>query len=170
MTRTQQAAPLARDLMRTKVVRLSASATIESAVSTLEEASISGAPVVDGSERLIGVFSVRDVARSEHLHEGRVEERAGDDRVPDWGDEDDDFVFEDEISDRDDYSSGTRGTQTVADWMNPSVISVAPEAHLKEVCGVMVDERIHRVFVVENGVLRGVISALDIVGWVAQGK
>jgi CBS domain-containing protein len=170
MTKTQLQQAHARDLMHRDVVRLDSDTSIATAVEALESNGISGAPVVDASERLVGVFSLRDAARSEALNAGRFGERGGDDRVPDWAEEeyDDGSVLEDEISDRDDYSTAAGGGDTVAEWMNPTVIAVAPEASLKEVCRVMAREKIHRVFVVDNRRLSGVISSLDIVRLLSQ--
>jgi CBS domain-containing protein len=156
--------------MNRDVVRLDSDTSIAGAVEALETNGISGAPVVDASERLVGVFSLRDAARSESLNAGRFGERRGDDRVPDWAEEeyDDGSVLEDEISDRDDYSSATGGGDVVAEWMNPTVIAVPPDASLKEVCRVMSREQIHRVFVVDNRRLSGVISSLDIVRFLSS--
>ena len=169
MTKTQILDVRARDLMQKDVVRLESDTSIASAVESLEENGISGAPVVDASERLVGVFSLRDAARSEALNGGRFGLRRGDDRVPDWVDEehDDGSILEEEISDRDDYSTASGGGDTVSEWMNPTVIAVSPEASLKDVCRVLERERIHRVFVVDGRRLQGVISSLDIVRFLA---
>jgi CBS domain-containing protein len=160
----------ARDLMRTDVVRLDGNLAIATAIATLEDAGISGAPVVDGFERLIGVFSLRDAARAGVLNGGRLSERSGDDRLPDLGDEEfeDGSPVEEQISDRDDYSSATAASVTVREWMNPAVIAVAPGATLKEVCRVMSREQIHRVFVVDQQRLTGVISSMDVTRYLAQ--
>jgi len=170
MTKTQTLGARARDLMHKDIVRLDSDTSIASAVETLESNGISGAPVVDASERLVGVFSLRDAARSEALNGGRLGERRGDNRVPDWSDEEHEgrFVLEDEISDREDYSTAAGGGETVSEWMNPTVIAVAPEASLKEVCKVMAREKIHRVFVVDGRRLAGVISSLDIVEYLSN--
>jgi CBS domain-containing protein len=170
MTKTHSLEARARDLMQKDVVRLESDTAISSAVESLEANGISGAPVVDASERLVGVFSLRDAARSESLNGGRFGDRKGDDRVPDWVDEeaDEGSVLEDEISDRDDYSTAAGGGDTVAEWMNPTVIAVTPEASLKEVCRVMERERIHRVFVVDGRRLCGVISSMDIVRYLSE--
>ena len=61
----------ARDLMRTKVETPSAEDTVETALARFEEARI-GAPVVaDG--RLVGMLTLTDIARTEHLAEGKDE-------------------------------------------------------------------------------------------------
>ena len=58
----------------------------------------------------------------------------------------------------------------VKDWMNPNVIALPPTARITEVCEVMRQERIHRVFLVENKLLRGVVSSFDIVKFLSRGE
>lgn len=162
----------ARDLMRTELVRLDAEASLASAVETLQDARISGAPVIDASERLVGVFTLRDAARVQIEAGGRYGEReATAPAVPDWDEDDADEGerIERVVSLRDDYGPGTAAQVCVGDWMNQSVISVTPDADLRELCRVMADERIHRVFVVDGRRLVGVVSALDVVAHVARG-
>lgn len=162
----------ARDLMRTDLVRLDAEASLASAVETLQDARISGAPVVDATERLVGVFTLRDAARVEVEAGGRYGAREVESPgLPDWDEDDADEGerIERVVGLRDDYGPGTAAQACVGDWMNPSVISVAPDADLRELCRVMADERIHRVFVVEGRKLVGVISALDVVAHIARG-
>lgn len=164
---------LARDLMHTELVRLDAEASLASAVETLTDARVSGAPVVDASERLVGVFTLRDAARVEVEVGARYGERDG--ALPpqvDWDEDDldDGDRIERSVSMREDYGPATSARPCVGDWMNPSVISVAPDADLHELCRVMADERIHRIFVVDGRRLVGVVSALDVVAHVARGR
>ena len=170
MTKTQELDALARDLMKKDVLRVEESTPLAEAIELLEDAGIGGVPVVDAAERLIGVFSLRDAARAGVAEGGRLGQKPADDRLLDWGDEllEEGEPVEEEISDRDDYSSATATAQTVREWMNPAVICVAPQASLQEVCRVMARERIHRVFVVEDKRLTGVISTLDVVEYLAH--
>ena len=170
MVKTQTLGARAKDLMKKDVVRVSDETALADAIELIEDAGIGGVPVVDAAERLIGVFSLRDAARAGVAEGGRLAERRQDDRLLDWGDEplEEGEPVEDEMSDRDGYSSATSKDQTVREWMNPAVICVAPQASLKEVCKVMARERIHRVFVVEEQRLKGVISTLDVVDYLAR--
>jgi CBS domain-containing protein len=160
----------ARDIMHTDLIRLEPDESLEGAIATLEDAHISGAPVVDAADRLVGVFTLRDAARSEVEGRGSFGQRDLDASVPDWSadDLDDGIAVESEISARDDYSSSTGGGESVGDWMSPGLISVPPAATLQEVCAVMAREKIHRVFVVDGKRLLGVISSLDVVAHVAE--
>jgi len=54
------------------------------------------------------------------------------------------------------------GAVRAADLMTPTVFSVPPGVPAREVAREMVRQNVHRLFVVEGGVLIGVISALDL--------
>jgi CBS domain-containing protein len=46
--------------------------------------------------------------------------------------------------------------------MSRDVLSIAPGASLEEAARRMRERRVHRLLVIEDGVLRGVVSALDL--------
>ncbi len=148
----------ARNVMQAEVVKLHCDTSITSAVETLEEYAISGAPVVDDADNLIGVISRSDIARTEHIADDGIDVQATRYYRLDPLDDEGDTVFS-----RDDYDPELLDRQTVGDWMTPRIISVAPDASLTDVCGIMVKEGIHRVFVVDDGRLIGVISSFDVV-------
>ena len=75
---------------------------------------------------------------------------------------------EDSYPTRDEYSPEVLGDNLVKDWMNAEVISVAPDAKLKEVCHTMSDRSVHRVLVVEDDRLAGIVSTSDIVRFLAE--
>lgn len=58
--------------------------------------------------------------------------------------------------------------RTVRDAMTETPLSVTPETPLAEVARVLVRHHLHHVLVVENGLLRGIVSALDIARMVAE--
>ena len=160
----------ARDLMVTDVQTLAADASIEEAIEVFEEYHISGAPVVDSAGRLLGVLTASDIARREHVSDGKLQASGGeyyltnpldDARGEGIWDEDDYFS-------QADYSPETLGEEKVRDWMSPNIVSVVPETPLKEVCEVMVRETIHRVLVVESGTVKGIISSFDLVRYLAE--
>jgi len=152
---------LARDVMQTDVLVLRADDPIKSAAEQLEEFSISGAPVVDAGGRLVGVLTQSDIARSEHVTEVGVVARPSRDleAVADEAEADDDA----EVFSTEDYDEAVLGRLRVADWMSPGVIEESPDATLAKVCRRMIDEGIHRVFVVERERLVGVVSTEDVV-------
>jgi CBS domain-containing protein len=153
----------AKDLMQRDLVRLRPDTPIAEAVSTFEEYGIRGAPVVDSSGRLLGVLSLSDVARSDHVDAGRIasETNVGAGFHDEEGEEEVEF-------DPDGYAPEVLGRATVSDWMRRETVAVTPEASLRELCEVMVRESVHRVLVVEAGKLVGLVSASDVVRWVAE--
>jgi CBS domain-containing protein len=58
----------------------------------------------------------------------------------------------------------------VEEAMTPGVVSVEPKASAPEVARVLRENRIHRVFVVEDGRMVGVISAFDVLRLVEEWK
>lgn len=157
----------ARDLMRTDVAILAPSDTIESALALFEEARISGAPVVS-DERLVGVLTLADVSRTEHLNGDRMQTRRDNDLAEPVGEENTDELDPEEIFfGKEDYSGELLGHDVVGDWMTREAVTVAPDAALEQICRTMVENRIHRVFVVEEQRLVGLISSFDIVRLVA---
>lgn len=153
----------AADLMRTDVLRLSADMPIQEAVEHFEEYRITGAPVVDEVGRLVGFLSLRDIATSDHLRDGRIEVERGA-----WPEGSGDEFDEGEgWGESDDYSPAVLGKETVQDWMNPELITCAPETKLKDLCRLMVRESVHRVLVVEDGSLKGIVTTFDVVRHIA---
>lgn len=157
------------EIMQAHLVKLYPSMPIESAIQTLEENEIGGAPVVDESGRTVGILTKSDVTRVEHVRAGRIAATGGDWSLAEpVGEVDEDEVNEDLILEKEDYSPALRGTDTVADWMNPRVVTVGPDASLKEVCRKMLRERIHRVIVADHGKLQGIVTSFDVVRCVAE--
>lgn len=160
----------AQDLMVTDVQTLEADASVEEAIEIFEEYHISGAPVVDSAGRLLGVLTASDIARREHVKEGRLQ--AGNQEYylanPLDEERDEGFWDEEDYFSQSDYGGETLGTARVRDWMNPNIVGVTPETGLKEVCEIMVAETIHRVLVVEKGVVKGIVSSFDLVRFLAQ--
>ena len=121
--------------MSAPVRTIAPDAPIGEAYNVLREYKFSGLAVTEGASRLVGVLS-----RTDLLHVGRVT-AAG---------------------------KGRRGPaldlpqKPVRDVMKTNVVRVAPESSVAEAAGLMVANRIHRVFVEEAGSLKGVISTKDI--------
>lgn len=154
----------AADLMRTDVLRLSVDTPIQEAVENFEEYRITGAPVVDEAGRLVGFLSLRDIATSDHVRDGRIDAERGT-----WpGASEDEFDEGEGWADSDDYSPEVLGRETVQDWMNPELVTCSPDTKLKDVCKLMVRESVHRVLVVEGGSLRGIVTTFDVVRHLAD--
>ena len=135
----------ALDVMRTDVLSLNPNATMGEAVTTLAEYGVHGAPVVDAVGALVGVLTLTDVVRRDSVREENEQNEARG-----WA------------------SLAGLDDEFVRDWMTDKVTTVGQQADLKDLCGLMSKEQIHRVFVVDQGRLTGVVSALDVVGFLAE--
>ena len=142
---------------------------VERLAEFLVDHDISGAPVVDEDERLVGVVSLTDIARHSST-QGSAPAPArvatGDEGEP-YDEEAPHDYFRSELEDfysPEDLSSFqvAEGTSlTVADIMTPEVYDVNEYTSLQQVASVMLRGRIHRVFVTDDDHVRGVITALD---------
>jgi CBS domain-containing protein len=142
------------DVMTSKPVTLVATASLASAVATLERHHITGAPVVDDAGKVIGMFSLWDFVRSQT--------RAGRSASQNL-----------EISPQN-SPAGARvpaliDSATVADWMSRTEGSVPRDQLLVEVARTMCIAHWHRVPVVmSDGQLVGIISTMDVLAAVVN--
>lgn len=154
----------AGDLMQTRVARLDAELLIDDAISLLEADRISGAPVVDAIGRVVGVLSLSDLARAKEAESRTPGGGRGEYYLPQEGMDDE----ADELGLKHDYSPDTLPTGTVAEWMSEDVVSVAPGDSVRVVCKRMADRGIHRVLVLEEDKLVGILSSFDVVRWIGE--
>jgi len=116
---------------------------------------ISGAPVIEGG-KVVGIISRTDIERAESASSD--EACLGSSYY--W-----DGVFAPAEA-----SSGASDIQLeflrntyVKEVMTPQVISVASTDSVQTIAGLMLDKKIHRVLVIDDGELRGLVSSLDLV-------
>lgn len=142
----------AADLMTANPVSLREDCTLKEAVAFLVDRNVSGAPVIDEAGRPVGVLTQTDILihdREEVEHIPAPEVDCGRPLPRDWWDS-----FQIERVD----------TTPVRELMTPAVFCVAQETSAWGVIEQMRELNVHRLFVVDhNGVLVGVVSAMDIV-------
>ena len=145
----------AADLMSWPAVVIPEDMSLHGAARMLSHAQVSGAPVVDGEGRCVGVLSATDFV---HLAE-RVQRPAP--RPPHRPDQ---FNFPWQLAEHPAF-----GPESVHEYMTADPVMVSPEAPLGELAQRMLDAHIHRVVVVD-AVRRplGVVSSTDILAAVAQ--
>ncbi len=115
-------------------------------------AAIGAAPVVDPGGALVGVVSKTDLLRELYDQAGSAT-RAGLDAP----------LIEPSAE------PPTNPVSRARHIMTPSPVVVTEGASLSDAAGVMAQEHLHRVFVVdERGALTGVLSSSDIVHWLAH--
>jgi CBS domain-containing protein len=151
-------AETAADLMSPNPLSLRDDATLHEAIAFLVDRGISGAPVIDEAGRPVGVLSRSDILvhdREEPQHMAPAEVDYGTPLPRKWW-----SAFQLERVD----------TTLVRDLMTPAVFCVALDTAAASVVEQLRELNVHRLFVVdENGVLVGVITALDVVRHLSEG-
>lgn len=138
---------LARDVMETNVITLKKEATIKEIAELMIKHSISGFPVVNEHNTVLGVVSELDLMRKEiRPNEPNVW------TVCIWGLNNSDKLLE--------YQDAVRKymANTAGDIMTSPAITVDETDDLETVGKLMFDNTIKRVFVTRKGTLCGVIS------------
>lgn len=141
----------ARDVMQREIVCVRASDSLEEVERVLADARVSGVPVLDDEDHVLGVLSTKDLVRR-HAEAAEVPEDLG---------------FQDTVLDADDtepvaYRRSQRGVACAGDLMSTDVASVAPDTSLADVARTLVQREIHRVPVVEHGRLIGIVTTMDV--------
>ena len=177
-----------RDLMQTDVVTAAPEMTARELARVLSDEGISGLPVVTPSGEVLGVASSSDLVRlAAEEQEVRISSAhwvptpgSPSGEEPDLEDEVDDpfssfFLPEDApvLSPewgRMDEEDGPLDRLTVSDIMTPVSFSIPPEADLRELAQFLVRGRIHRAVVLEDGRLLGIVTTMDVLRALADGR
>jgi CBS domain-containing protein len=135
-----------KEIMKTNIINFKKGTSVREAARVLSEKHISGAPVVDEKDRLIGIVSEKDIFRAIY---------------PDYED------FYSDLGLRTDFEKiESRITDVVnlkvEDVMIKNVISVAPDTPIVKVGAIMLAENIHRVMVLEGNKPLGIVTRRDI--------
>lgn len=155
---------LARDVMQPHVVTVTADTTLAHVADLLINRRISGVPVVEG-DTIVGVISRSDFARVVSLEwalaglvgEAREVEEFAPGEIPEPTPLPPDLAAQME-------------GRTAGEVMTPTPLVVSPETPIASVADLMVKRHVHRVLVADDGGLRGVISALDLLRLIAGGQ
>jgi len=146
----------AMDVMTTNVVTVGPDTPVQEVAKILSERSISGVPVVDAANRLVGIVSEGDLLhRVETGTERRPDRRTG--RRRSWWL---DTIGADEELARDYVKSHGR---TARDVMTSEVTFVSDTTELGEIANILESKRIKRVPVVRDGRLVGIVSRANLV-------
>ena len=143
----------AAQVMTRGVLTVDADWSVGELATFLEDHAISGAPVVDAEGGLLGVVSVTDIARRGPVTASSVDEP---------------HAFYHQVVDRvvaREEAAGFRvvdDSSKVREIMTPMIFSVEAGVPVQEVADTMIRGRIHRLFVMDEGKMVGVISTLDL--------
>jgi CBS domain-containing protein len=145
----------ASDLMNPEVLTVRDEMTVRELAAFLIENEISGAPVADAEERLVGVVSLVDVAAAASGEGPRLTRDGSSYFIDDWEEGRDDGDFGELPL----VEEGLR----VAAIMNPKIYSVREDATVSEIT-MMLDGHIHRLLVTREDRAVGVITTSDLLG------
>jgi len=147
------------DVMTTGVITVDPDTSVQAVAKHLSERGISGVPVVDAADRLVGIVSEGDLL---HRVETGTERVAG--RRRSWWL---DTIASDQELARDYIKSHGR---TAKDVMTREVISVTETTDLADVAMLLDTKRIKRVPVLRDGKLVGIVSRANLVRALAASK
>jgi CBS domain-containing protein len=151
----------ARDVMQTHVVSVSPDTPISDVQRLFYEESIHGAPVVDQLGRVLGMLSSADLLRAAaEAHDVAPAEPSHHRNDLDLSHQDWERAPTDIVA--------RIGEATVEEVMSPGIVHVAPDTPVTEVARQMRELHIHRVVVLEDDKLCGVISTFDLIGLLAE--
>lgn len=150
---------LARDIMSRSVITISMDMDLHSASLVFATHGISGAPVVDSDRMLVGVISTRDIVR----HNARM---LGESSPSSQKLTRDELAMLVEL--RHDFEAQRGAQPKIMDIMTPYAVSASEETPAVELAQIMCREKVHRVLILEEGRLTGIVSSMDIVRAVAN--
>ena len=141
------AAVKVKDLMHTPAVTIGADATVAELCEVMQYHHVNGLPVTDADGDLVGVVSEEDILYGVlGLDPSDPGGQAG--STP----------------------QGALERLRVSDIMTSPAITVGEETDLRDVCRTMWKMHIHRLPVLADGELCGIVSAMDLVRAVAEGE
>lgn len=134
------------DIMTRDLVTATPDMTIRDAMELLSERHVSGAPVLDGG-KIVGIFSASDILVL----------------LAELNDTNPSLTFR-----RRKGRTSALEDVTVDEVMTRKVHSLPPDAAVDEAAMLMVEKQIHRVLVMEEDVLVGIVSTSDVAKAVAE--
>jgi len=153
----------AADLMNPRVLTVREDLTVRELANVLVENEISGAPVEDGSGKLVGVVSLTDIAAALADDEEETEGERGDFFLSEW---EDDGMSREEIEEL----GLDEAELTVADIMTPEVFTVREDTPVSEIAEAMIQNHVHRILVTREVRVVGIISTSDLLGLLVEDK
>lgn len=138
------------ELMKTHVIKTTVEATMHDAVDMMDLYQISGLPVVDSEDRLIGIITEFDVIQTLLLP---YTETAAPDTATDF------HILVERVK-----------KKSVAESMTSPVISIDENADVVDAARLMMQHRIKRLPVTSEGRLVGIISRIDICQAILEGQ
>lgn len=147
---------LAQDIMSKPAICVHGNWTIKATARFLLEYGISGAPVIDEQEKMIGVVSATDILQFDSMSSKELRDITEQSYYQEYLGQN---LLKEDL---DRLSTHADETCHIDAIMTPVIISVSADATLPEIAHLMVEQKVHRLIVSEDDKLLGVISTVDI--------
>lgn len=145
----------AAEIMQPHVITVKADATVQELAGILAKKKISGMPVVDDQNHVVGIVSEGDlVSIDADIHFPHYIELLGN------------IIYLESVKKYEERLHRAAATQ-VGDLMTTDVISVQKDARLNEIATLMTDKQVNRLPVLDGDVLVGIIARADVVRAIA---
>lgn len=140
-----------KNFMTKKVLTVNKDMSVKEFIRIMEENNITGAPVVDENEKVIGVISVTDVIkRSNYVNKELAHCEDCYEVNPTTG-----------IVEIHKYYTEELFEKSIENLMTRKLISITPEADLVKAVDIFLSTPVHRILVMENDKIEGIISTKD---------
>ena len=149
-----------QDIMQTSVITAQAGMSADELASFLADNEISGAPVVDGSGKLVGLVSLRDLAKIKRGEAVRGDHGDPSAYLRGW----EEYFNPEDLH----VLRVENGNVTVRDLMSPAIHIVAEEDSVASCARTMLDGPFHRLLVARGDSLVGIVTTFDILQVVAD--
>jgi CBS domain-containing protein len=145
-----------RDIMTKEVLSVKAETSVNDVAKLMGQRDISGVPVIDDEQHVIGIITELDlIVRNTRLEFPHFIE------VLDWGRIP--LEWPGHARERMKHMLGTQA----ADVMTAEVVTIGSDADVEELAGLMVKRRVNPVPVVEGDRLIGIVSRADLIDMMA---
>ncbi len=148
--------PIAKNIMTTDILAVDSQWSITQLAEFFEKHNISGAPVTDDHGVLVGVVSLTDIVRYESMPV-----------IDPLSQEPHDYYIRSlqkkmDYQEMSAYKLDSDDDTCVKDIMTPAIFSIEEQTPVPEIADMMIKGHIHRVFVIRNKRIVGIISSLDL--------
>lgn len=175
------------EIMTADVATVEPDMSLREALDLLRAEEVTGAPVVQNGE-VIGVLSITDIVEFEATNPGVPRERTD---QTEWGEFESPEMWEEgaespatyfvdfwsnagaEVTERFDETESPEWDvleeHVVGEVMTRQVVALPPDADLRDAARLMLEADVHRILVIEDGELHGILTTTDVVRVVAEG-
>jgi len=148
----------AKDIMTSEIITVNEKISVQELAGILAANSISGVPVLDDNDKLIGIVTENDlIDQNKKVH------------IPTVMSILDSFVFLENPVRLEKDLQKMAGTKA-GEICSAEIISVNPETPLDELATLMAEKNIHTLPVLKNDQIIGIIGKTDIIKVISQGK